>query len=144
MENLQFEFDRVEPCHSHRGVDPAIWRGQKPGQWSMQKGSASVWVDVWHIEQENRAYFQVLAPVMQVPDPSRQHAFFQELLELNYTLYGVAFVKFNDWIYVKLIRECDGLEQKEAAATINRVGWYADEYDDKLKVKYGLVVGGRG
>ncbi|HEY0029509.1 MAG TPA: YbjN domain-containing protein [Bacteroidia bacterium] len=143
MEQLQYYYDMVDKCISDLGVDPMICRGEKAGQWSLKKGSASVWIDIWHIEQENRAYFQVLAPVMQIP-PTNQQAFFQELLELNYTLYGVAFVKFNDWIYVKLIRECDGLEQKEAAATINRVGWYADEYDDKLKLKYGIVVGGRG
>jgi len=143
MENLQYYYDMVEKCISDLGVDPSLCRGDKPGQWSLKKGSASVWIDVWHIDQENRGYFQVLAPVMEVP-LTNQQSFFQELLELNYTLYGVAFVKYQNWIYVKLIRECDGLEQKEAAATINRVGWYADEYDDKLKVKYGVVVGGRG
>jgi hypothetical protein len=143
MENLQYYYDMVETCIRDLGVDPAICRGEQPGQWSLKKGSASVWIDVWHIESEGRGYFQVLAPVMQVPGTNVE-AFYQELLELNYTLYGVAFVKFKDWVYVKLIREVDGLEQKEAAATINRVGWYADEYDDKLKVKYGVVVGGRG
>ena len=143
MENLQYYYDMVEKSISDLGVDPAVCRGEKEGQWSLKKGSASVWIDIWHIEQENRAYFQVLAPVMQVP-PANQEEFFKELLELNYTLYGVAFVKYQDWVYVKLIRECDGMEQKEAAATINRVGWYADEYDDRLKVKYGVVVGGRG
>ncbi|MDQ3046250.1 MAG: YbjN domain-containing protein [Bacteroidota bacterium] len=143
MENLQTYFEMVDQSIRDLGVDPALCRGEKAGQWSLKKGSASVWVDIWHIEQENRGYFQVLAPVMQIP-PTNQQAFFQELLELNYTLYGVAFVKFNDWIYVKLIRECEGLEQKEVAATMNRVGWYADEYDDKLKLKYGITVAGRG
>ena len=143
MENLQYYYDMVDKCISDLGVDPSLCRGEKAGQWSLKKGSASVWIDVWHIDQENRAYFQVLAPVMEVPGQNQQ-AFFQELLELNYTLYGVAFVKYQNWIYVKLIRECEGLEQKEAAATINRVGGYADEYDDRLKVKYGVVVGGRG
>lgn len=143
MENLQHYYQMVENCITELGVDPAICRGEQAGQWSLKKGSASVWIDLWHIEKEGRAYFQVLAPVMQVP-PNNQQAFFQELLEINYTLYGVAFVKFNDWIYVKYIREADGLEQKEIGATMNRVGWYADEYDDKLKVKYGMVVGGRG
>lgn len=143
MENLNYYYQMVENCIRDLGVDPTICRGEKEGQWSLTKGSAAVWIDVWHIEQENRAYFQVLSPVMQVP-PTRQQEFFQELLELNYTFYGVAFVKFQDWIYVKLIREVDGMEQSEAAATINRVGWYADEYDDRLKVKYGIVQAGRG
>jgi hypothetical protein len=143
MENIQYYYDMVENCIRDNGVDPAECRGEKAGQWNLKRGSASVWIDVWHIEQENRAYFQVLAPVMQIPATNQQELF-QELLELNYNLYGVAFVKFNDWIYIKMIRECDGLEQKEAAAAITRVGWYADEYDDKLKVKYGLVQAGRG
>jgi len=44
---------------------------------------------------------------------------------------------------VKVIREVDGLDAKETAAMINRVGWYADEYDDKLKVRYGVTTGER-
>jgi len=143
MEDLKHYYDMVESSIKELGIDPAACRGEQPGQWSLKKGSASVWIDVWHIESEGRGYFQVLSPVMQIPTTNLE-AFYQELLELNYTLYGVAFVKFKDWVYVKLIRETDGLEQKEAVATINRVGWYADEYDDKLKVKYGVVVGGRG
>lgn len=142
MSDLNVYYNMVETCIRDLGVDPALCRGEQAGQWSLKKGSASVWIDVWHIERENRAYFQVLAPVMQIPTANLQ-AFYQELLELNYTFYGVAFVKYNDWIYVKVIRETDGLEQKEAAAMINRVGWYADEYDDKLKARYGVTTGER-
>ncbi len=142
MENLQVYYDMVETSIRDLGVDPAACRGEQAGQWSLKKGSASVWIDLWHIERENRAYFQVLAPVMQLPTSNLQ-AFYQELLELNYTFYGVAFVKYNDWVYVKVIREVDGLEQKETAAMINRVGWYADEYDDKLKARYGVTTGER-
>jgi Putative bacterial sensory transduction regulator len=143
MENLQFYYEMVNTSIRSLGVDPELCKGEKEGQWSLKKGSAAVWIDIWHIEQEKRGYFQVLAPVMQVPE-ANQPAFFQELLELNYTLYGVAFVKFKDWIYVKAIREVDGMQQSEVNATIDRVGWYADKYDDELKLKYGVTVGGRG
>ena len=143
MENLQASYDMIENCIRDLGVDPALCRGETAGNWNLRRGSAFIRIDVAHIERENAAYFQVLAPVMQLP-PSNLQAFYQELLELNFVFYGVAFVKLNDWIFVKVIREVDGLEQKEAAAMINRVGWYADEYDDKLKERYGAQPGAHG
>ena len=143
MENLQTYYNMIENCIRDLGVDPALCRGEQAGNWNLRRGSAFIRVDIAHIERENAAYFQVLAPVMQLPSANLQ-AFYQELLELNFQFYGVAFVKLNDWIFVKVIREVEGLEQKEAAAMINRVGWYADEYDDKLKARYGTQPGAHG
>lgn len=125
------------------GVDPAACKSETPGQWNLKKGSAPVWIDVWQVQNEERGYFQVMAPVCQVP-VNNQHLFTKELLEINHTLYGVAFTIFKDWAYIKMIREVDGMDQREAEAMINRVGNYADDYDDKLKAKYDLATADRG
>jgi hypothetical protein len=141
--NLQPYYDLVENCIRSLGVDPVTCRGKQPGQWDLRRGSASVWVDVFWSENNKCGYFQIIAPVMQIPD-NNQTAFFRELLELNHSFYGVAFTIFKDWVYIKMIRELEGMDQNEALAMLNRVGWYADEYDDKLKAKYQPIIAGRG
>lgn len=141
MENLNQLYDMVENVIRVYGIDPTTTRGEKPGQWTLKRGSATVWIDLWHIEKENRAYFQVMAPVMQVPAESVQLEFFKELATLNYSLYGCAFVLFQDWVYLKVIRECVGLDPEEVEASITRIGVYGDDYDDYLKNKYGNARG---
>ena len=142
MEDLNVYFNMVEDTIRKYGVDPAITRGENPGQWTLKRGSATVWVDLWHIDKENRAYFQVMAPVMKEPAPNVQLEFYKELTTLNYSLYGCAFVFFKDWIYLKVIRECVGLDPEEVEASITRIGVYGDDYDDYLKNKYGAATAG--
>lgn len=139
MQDINFYYKMVEDFIASLGVDPTLCRGQNAGQWSLYRGSALCYVDVWHIEKEGRAYMQCMSPVMTLPAPHLQPALFQELLEINDKLYGVGFTLYNGWIWLKHIRECDGLEPAEAAAIMNRIGIYADQYDDYLKQKYGLA-----
>lgn len=125
----------VESCISSLGVDPAQCRGQNPGQWSLVKGSAKVWIDVWHIEREGRAYIQVMCPLMQ--DLATDKAsFYKELLEVNDKLFGCAFTFYDNWVWLKVIRECDGMDANECMAMINRIGVYSDQYDDYFINKY--------
>jgi hypothetical protein len=137
MQDLSKYFTMVEEIIQSLGVDPSLCRGQNPGQYSLMLGSARVWIDVWYIESQSRAYFQAMSPVMRLPILQSQHAFFQELLEINDKLYGVAFTVYNGWAWLKHIRETDGLDKSEAEAMIHRIGVYADQYDDYLKGKYG-------
>lgn len=129
-------YQMVETCITNLGIDPSVCRGEKAGQWSLMKGSAKVWIDVWHIERENRPYFQVMSPVMALPPNTSNEELYKELLEINDKLFGVAFSLYNGWIWLKVIRECDGMDENEAAAMINRIGIYADQYDDHLVAKY--------
>ncbi len=140
MENLSQYYQIVESAIKGLGIDPATCRGQKPGQWDLKKGSASVWVDIMYIEKESRAYFQVMAPICEVPS-AKLEDFYKELLEINYGLYGVSFVKYEKWIYIKMIREADGLDANECSSMLNRVGNYSDHYDDYLKEKYHGTLG---
>jgi len=136
MLDLNPFFTVIETCIKSLGVDPNLCRGQKPGQWDLKKGSASVWVDVFLSSQdENYGYFQTMAPICQIPTANRE-AFFKESLEINHQLYGVSFTVYKDWLYLKMIRELAGLDQNEAMAMLNRTGVYADQYDDHFKNKY--------
>ena len=135
MENLETYFNIVEACITKLGVDPAVCRGEKAGQWNLKKGSVNVWIDVFHIEKEGRAYFQVMSQIMKVP-PTNKEALFEELLTINDRLFGVAFTVYKGIVWLKVIREVQGMDTDEAFAMITRIGNYADQYDDELKAKY--------
>ena len=133
--NLVPFYDMVESNIKKLGVDPADCRGEKSGQWNMKRGSASIWIDVWETDNKDYGYFQCMAPVVEVPTKNTE-AFYREILEINHNLYGVGMTKFQSWIYIKTIRELDGLDEGEMMAMLNRVGTYADDYDDILRDKY--------
>ncbi len=146
MPAFQQYYNMVESVITGLGVDPATCRGQQPGQWNLKLGSATVWVDVFQGKNEkgeliDYGYLQILAFVCALP-VNNQHLFTKELLEINHNLYGVAFSVFKDNAYIKAIRELEGLDKSEISSTFNRVGIYADEWDDKLKSKYFRAEGG--
>jgi hypothetical protein len=117
-------------------VDPALCRGQKKGQWSLKLKDASVWIDVFNFETNpDRWYFQVMSPLLAVPDRNKE-AFFQDLLEINYSLYGTSICKRDGWFYVLHLREAIGIDQGEIDRAVDRVGAYSTEYWAKLDFKY--------
>lgn len=143
---IQFYYNLFEEALADFQIDPAAARGQQPGQWNLKLGSASVWADIFQSKDAqgnltNYDYFQVMAPVCDVP-VNNQHLFTKELLEINHGLYGVAFTIFQEKAYIKSIRELQGLDKEEIKSTLNRVGIYADDFDDKLKAKYFVFSGG--
>jgi hypothetical protein len=141
MENLSSYYTIIEECIQRLGIDPVQCRGEKEGQWSLTKGSAKVWLDLWHIEREGRAYLQVMSPFMEVPASNRE-VFFEDLLKTNDQMFGVAFSVYDGWSWLKVIREVDGLDSDEAFAMLTRVGNYADKYDDEFLEKYGKDLAG--
>lgn len=145
---IQHYYNMFEQVLVEYKIDPTTARGQAPGQWNLKLGSASVWVDIFQSKDANGnlqqyGYLQVLAPVCDVP-VNNQHLFTKELLEINHQLYGVGFTIFRDKAYIKSIRELQGLDISEIKSTLDRVGIYANDWDDKLKAKYGIFPeGGR-
>ncbi len=137
MIDLSNYFVMVENSLFDLRVDPTKARTDRAGKWHFYRGSAEIWIDIWYNEKLDRAYFQVVAPAIPIPD-SRKETFFKELLEYNDKMFGVAFTIYKDWAFIKEIREVDGLDQNEVLATINRIAMYCDKYDDLLKLKYGI------
>jgi hypothetical protein len=141
MQNpIQHYYTMVEEILVEYKIDVAAARGDQPGQWNLKLGSASVWVDVFQSKDAQGnlmqyGYLQVMAPICDVP-VNNQQLFTRELLEINHSLYGVSFTIFKEKAYIKAIRELQGLDKSEIKSTFDRVGVYADDYDDKLKAKY--------
>lgn len=135
MEDLTYHYAIVEKAIRDLGVDPTTCRGENPGSWNMVKGSARIMLDLWYVEQEKRAYFSVISPVMKFPKSSSE-SLSRELLSINHLLYGAAFTLYNDVVYMRTIREVDGMDSSEAGAMLLRVANYADHYDDILQQKF--------
>jgi hypothetical protein len=135
QDQLPIYFKMMEECISLLGLDPAILKGEKDGQWNLQKGSAPVWVDIFYDAHNQCNYVQVISPVVEVPQ-ERKLEFYEEVMKISHTLYGVGFTQYDKWVYIKAIRECENIQPSEMSAMLNRVGTYADQYDDELKNKY--------
>lgn len=138
MEDLNYYYHIIEEALVRLELDPVLCRGEQKGQWNLAQGSANVWIDLWHIERQGRAYYQVMSPVMYMPQNAEKTvALFQELLELNDKLFGVAFSMYQGLIWMKTIREARGMDVEEALNILTRIATYADLYDDYLIHKYG-------
>lgn len=137
MLDLSNYYRIVESAIEALGVNPAETRTQKAGQWDLRKGSASVWINIFlSRERDDYGYLQIMSPLMKVPQGDKRSDFFEELLHLNHQLYSAAFSMHDGWLYLRTIRELEGLSMEEALAMLTRIGVYADEYDDYLKKKY--------
>jgi hypothetical protein len=138
MNDLRPYYAMLEECIVSLGVDPSITRTNEEGHWALTKGSATVWVFLQRLPQNNNEpYFWVISPVATIPQFNKEK-FYEELLETNHSLYGAAFSKFDRWIYVKTIREVEGITKEDMMKMLHSVGTYADMYDDVLFSKYGV------
>lgn len=133
--DLKPYYEMVESCIQDLGIAPDKTRGDKPGQWDLYRGSARVMIDVFTLDN-GWSYFQCIAPIVKIP-AGKKIEFYEEILEKNHSLYGVAMTKYKEWIYIKVIREIEGLDKSEMMAMLKRIGVYADELDDLYKNKYG-------
>lgn len=135
--NLKPYYTIVENCIKELGVDPNDCRTDELGTWNLHKGSVDIYLQVFIPENRETGYFQCVAPVVEIPTDNRRE-FYSELLDLNHDICGVAFTKRNNIIFVKTIRELEGLSEEEAFMMITRVGNTADEYDDVFREKYNF------
>ena len=125
----------VEQSIKGLNVDPVLCRGQNPGQWALTYKGVTVWIDVFQNTQNKNWYFQVMSPLLAVPDKNLE-SFYQNLLEVNHILYGCAVCKKDAWTYVMSLREAAGLDINEVNATLDRVAYYCSDYQGKLKFKF--------
>lgn len=138
MQDLQPYYQIVEDGIQQLGVNAEEARGENDGEWNLKRGTASVWIDLWYIEEEQGAYFQVMTPIMTLPeDETNLYKLTLELLKINYTLFGVAFAVHEDGVYLKNIREVEELDPSEVVYMIGRCGNYGDNYNDELVKKFG-------
>lgn len=126
----------VELSLAELGVDAKAARGEKQGHWSFKLNNSTIWVDVYEsAAHDGKWYFQVMSPLCAVPN-KRTSEFLNELLEINFTMYGSWIAKKDGWAYVTALRETMNLDQSEIDATLDRVTHYSAEWREKLVAEY--------
>jgi len=85
---------------------------------------------------DGRHYFKVEAEIIAVPTENLTE-FYETLLYYNHDFNGFAFLIHDQKVYLKSVRELQGMDENEAFAIITKVGNYADKFDGKLKEKFG-------
>lgn len=110
--------------------------------WKLQRGSASVYVNLFYSEKNNMPYLSVVSPLVPLPQDVRAD-FYEELLQLNERMFGVGYAINAGYVVLRASRECRGMDEIEAYNIINRIGYYADSHDNMLAEKYHLELGGQ-
>lgn len=109
--------------------------GQEHSGWVVMKGSAEVYVFLYHGEGDN--FIHVYSPVMSLPERNLLQLF-RRLLDLNGVgQMGVAFGLKGDHVVLSVYRSTTDLDRSEVQEMIINVGEHADYYDDILVNEFG-------
>lgn len=139
--NMRSCIKMVETVITDLGLDPKDTQVPSPGNeriaWGLMKGSAEIYVSLKQDNKEN--YIRVSAPVITLPNGDQnQLRLFRHLLALNAgTVIGAAFGITKDRVIMVTERSTVDLDISEVRDMINRVGHYADFYDDALVNEFG-------
>lgn len=124
----------IDPDQSRLNVDSGYG-------WNFRYGSAII--EVYIHRNEEGDYFQVLAPIMHLPQAGLL-PLYRRMLELNLQLTSAALGTYNDAVYIFSERPLEGLETVEISSTISRAASYADDLDNKLVAEFGGRLYARG
>lgn len=135
MEDLKKYYEIVEQGIKLAGVDAELCRSHTEGQWNLKRAESDIWIDVWPVEQEGNTYFQVMTPLVEIPEVDTE-AFYRELLDLNYQMVAACFVTFKNGVYVKITREVETLTAEDVMLCLSRVGHYGQIFEEGFKKKF--------
>jgi hypothetical protein len=135
MEDLNKYYIIVEEGIRQAGVDPELCRSNSEGQWNLKRGNTELWVDLWYVEEENHTYFQVMTPLVSLPDENKE-VFYRELLDLNYQMISACFVTYKDGVYIKITKEAETLSPEELVLCLSRVGYYGEVFEEGFIRKF--------
>jgi hypothetical protein len=133
----------VEQALAGSGINPEQSRlGVANGYgWNFRFGSAII--EVYIHSNEEGSYFQVLSPIIHLPQAGLL-PFYRRMLELNLQLVNAALGVYHDAVYLFSERPLDGLDPVEVSSTISRVAAYADDLDNQLVAEFGGRLYARG
>ncbi len=109
--------------------------------WNFRHGSAVI--EVYIHDNADGTYFQVLSPIMHLPQNGLL-PLYRRMLETNLQMTNAALGVFQDTVYIFTERPLDGLDVVEVESTISRVTAYADDLDNRLVAEFGGRLYARG
>ena len=119
----------IDPDQSRLNVDSGYG-------WNFRYGSAII--EVYIHRSEEGSYFQVLSPIMHLPQAGLL-PLYRRMLELNLQLTHAALGVYSDTVYIFSERPLEALDPVEVSSTI-----YADDLDNKLVAEFGGRLYARG
>ena len=125
-EHIGVYYQTVEKAIKNLGVDPVKTR-KKEGHWLLVRNNNPVWLYLTYQPASKGYYFQVAAPIVDMPNENRG-VFCEQLLSLNSELIDAAFIEKKGSVYISTMREVKGLSVREAFFMIARVGKYSNYY----------------
>ncbi|TVR20496.1 MAG: hypothetical protein EA396_10530 [Anaerolineaceae bacterium] len=102
--------------------------------WHFKRGSAII--EIYTIEADAQGYFQVLSPIMHLPQTGLL-PLYRRLLENNLQMTNASFGVFNDVVYVFNERPLQDLDPGEVEGIMTMVAGYADDFDNELVNEFG-------
>ena len=139
MAGVSEYLERVEEALTLAGVEASASRSTTEGQWNLKRNDIEVWIDLWDAEDQGKVYFQVMSPLTHIPEGENLAAFLRELLDINYQVIEAYLVTFKNGCYVKTIREAEHMTKESIFLSIYRVGYYAEQFQQKLIERYGVT-----
>jgi hypothetical protein len=105
------------------------------GVTRIQRGSAVVSIHAVH----EQGVLLLLSKVMDVPAAKREELY-RRLLELSFVATGDAAFAINkktDEVFLRCLRQLDGLDYGEFEDMVHTIATVADSWDDKLQAEFG-------
>jgi hypothetical protein len=133
-EDLDSYVALIDKVISWLGINVADSKKDKY-KWAFYRGSASIRIEIFHSKSNNENYIHISSPVLKIPSTNIEK-FYKRLLEINNKLFQASFSIKENNAYLRIIRECKGLDSREIGNMVQRVSYYADEYDDLLKLEF--------
>jgi len=129
----------VEEAISALGVPIDSARTDKPYNWSLKKGSLSVWVVLKQTAAfaGSKGLLVLVSHIMEVPtDPAKKAALTEELIKMNHNASITSFSMKDGHIYLLANRFVAGMDKDEILEMLKELGAYGDYFDDQLKARY--------
>ncbi len=132
------------------GLNPEETRGDEPGQWQIFRGTIGIFIDVWKPNQNSDwnytgtqnaiETFQVIAPITELPEPSKLLQFYEELLHMNFHLYKASLIinLKDNVLAVKYKSIADSLSEAEIIEAVESTGYYAEMLSEYYSKNYGV------
>lgn len=117
----------IEKAIKRLGLNPAkCVKGDC--KWQLKKGE--VVLNLSFFEAYGQKHFKVEAPFSKIPTENVTN-FYKELLQYNNEFNGFAFLIHDEKVFLKSVRELQGLDDNEAFTMITKVGNYAERIKNK-------------
>jgi hypothetical protein len=123
---------KLEIVISKLGINPGQAK-QATGQYTISKDqNVQIFMDAF--EENEHTFFQILSPIMQIPDTNAE-ALMIQLLKENHGLVDASFAIIDNAIFIKHTTEDKGqMTEDRIMESIQRIAYYNELFQKKFEL----------